>query len=63
MGCERNTDLGVLERLVDRTLAAHDLAAEAVAGLATVDRKGDEPALLALVQERGWTLRLFSAAD
>jgi cobalt-precorrin 5A hydrolase/precorrin-3B C17-methyltransferase len=63
MGCERDTDLAVLERLVDRTLAANDLAAEAVAGLATVDRKGDEPALLALAQERGWTLRLFSAAD
>ncbi|MCS5692486.1 precorrin-3B C(17)-methyltransferase [Cyanobium sp. FGCU-6] len=63
MGCERNTDLGVLERLVDRTLATHDLAAEAVAGLATIDRKGDEPALLALARERGWAVRLFSATD
>jgi cobalt-precorrin 5A hydrolase / precorrin-3B C17-methyltransferase len=61
MGCERDTSLVVLERLVERTLALAGLAPEAVAGLASIDRKGDEAALLALSQRHGWPLRLFDA--
>lgn len=63
IGCERDTSLSLLERLVDQTLASHGLAAGAVAGLASIDRKGDEPALLELAAGRGWPLRLFSASD
>lgn len=63
IGCERHTSLSLLERLVDQTLVAHGLAKEAVAGLASIDRKGDEPALLQLAERRGWPLRLFTASD
>ena len=63
IGCERDTSLSVLERLVDQTLAAHGLAAAAVAGLASIDRKGDELALLELSARRRWPLRLFSATE
>ncbi len=62
LGCERNTSLSVLERLVAEGLAQQGLAPEAVAGLASIDRKGDEPALLAMAQQRGWPLRLYDAA-
>jgi len=62
MGCERGTSPELLERLMHRTLAAAGLAPESVAGLASVDRKGDEPALLALAQRHGWPLRLFDAS-
>ncbi len=61
LGCERDTSLSVLERLVAEGLAQQGLAPEAVAGLASIDRKGDEPALLALAEQRGWPLRLFDA--
>ena len=61
IGCERGTDLALLERLVMEGLAAAQLAAAAVAGLASIDRKGDEPALLELAARRGWPLRLFQA--
>jgi cobalt-precorrin 5A hydrolase/precorrin-3B C17-methyltransferase len=61
IGCERNTSLAVLERLIETVLHQSGLAADAVAGLASIDRKGDEPALLALAAERGWPLKLFSA--
>ncbi|MEB3324280.1 MAG: precorrin-3B C(17)-methyltransferase [Cyanobacteriota bacterium] len=61
MGCERDTSLSVLERLVDTTLASEGLAPEAVAGLASCTRKGDEEALLALARGRGWPLRLYGA--
>ena len=61
LGCERDTSLSVLERLVAEGLAQQGLAPEAVAGLASIDRKGDEPALLALAEQRGWPLRLYDA--
>lgn len=59
VGCERGTSLPLLERLIDGSLAAEQLAPEAVAGLATASRKADEPALLELAQRRGWPLRFF----
>ena len=61
MGCERHTSLSLLERLVDGALADQGLAAEAVAGLASAERKADEPALLQLAERRGWPLRFFAA--
>ncbi len=63
MGCERHTSLELLERLVEDTLGAHGLAAEAVAGIASIDRKADEPALLELARRRQWPVRWFSAAE
>jgi len=63
LGCERNTSLSLLQRLVDQTLAELQLAPEAVAGLASIDRKADEPALLALAAQRQWPVRWFAAAN
>ena len=63
VGCERDTSPALLERLVERTLKLAGLAPEAVAGLASIDRKGDEAALLALSERHGWPLRLFDAAS
>ncbi|MEB3201122.1 MAG: precorrin-3B C(17)-methyltransferase [Synechococcaceae cyanobacterium] len=62
LGCERGTDLSLLERLLERGLAEAGMSAAAVAGLASIDRKGDEAALLALACQRQWPLRLFPAA-
>jgi len=63
MGCERGTSLTLLERGLHQALAAHGLAEEAVAGLATADRKADEVALLELAQRHGWPLRCFNSAQ
>ncbi|MEI6359920.1 MAG: cobalamin biosynthesis protein, partial [Synechococcus sp. ELA619] len=63
IGCERGTSLGLLERLVDSSMAQLGLAPEAVAGLASADRKADEPALLQLAERRGWSLRCFDATS
>jgi len=63
VGCERDTSPALLERLVERTLKLAGLAPEAVAGLASIDRKGDEAALLAISQRHGWPLRLFDAVS
>ena len=61
MGCERGTSLELLERALGRALADQGLAIEAVAGLATADRKADEPALLQLAQRHRWPLHCFSS--
>ena len=42
-------------------LQAAGIAPSAVAQLATIDLKAEEPAVLLLAQTRGWELRLFSA--
>jgi cobalt-precorrin 5A hydrolase/precorrin-3B C17-methyltransferase len=62
MGCERGTSLTLLQRCLEESLAAEGLALEAVAGLASADRKADEPALLQLAEQHGWPLRCFSSA-
>lgn len=63
IGCERDTSLSLLERSVDGALAQLGLAPESVAGLASAERKADEPALLQLAQQRGWPLRCFGASQ
>ncbi len=62
LGCERHTHQTVLEAVVEKSLTAADLAPAAVAGVASLDRKGDEPGLLGLCQQRQWPLRVFPAA-
>ena len=44
-------------------LAKHNLSPKAVKGIATVDRKKDEPALLALAEQRGWPLAIYTAEE
>ena len=63
LGCERHTHPAVLEAVVEKSLASVHLAAAAVAGVASLDRKGDEPGLLALCQQRQWPLKVFTAAQ
>ena len=61
VGCKRGTEPSVLEGRVDAALQAAGISPSAVAQLATIDLKADEPAVLHLARSRGWSLRLFSA--
>ena len=61
LGCERHTHPVVLEAAVEKSLVSAGLAAAAVAGVASLDRKSDEPGLLALCQQRQWPLKVFTA--
>ena len=63
VGCERNTSLSLIERAISAALKEAGLAQQAVAGLSTIDRKGDETALLELSNQREWPLRLHTAAE
>lgn len=62
-GCSRGCSPDELAALVDAALADAQLVAADVVALATVDLKGDELAMLALAEQRGWRLDLHPAQD
>jgi cobalt-precorrin 5A hydrolase / precorrin-3B C17-methyltransferase len=62
VGCARDCPPGELLDLVRRTLAAHGLAEGAVALVASLDLKMDEPAVRHLAAALGVRARFFSAA-
>jgi cobalt-precorrin 5A hydrolase/cobalt-precorrin 5A hydrolase/precorrin-3B C17-methyltransferase len=61
VGASRGCPPIELEALVEAGLAAARLTPEQVDVLASVDVKGDEPAVVDLAAARGWALRLFAA--
>ena len=62
LGCERGCASGELVMLAKRVLTAGGLAREAVACVASLDLKADEPAVNAVADWLGVPLRLFDAA-
>jgi cobalt-precorrin 5A hydrolase len=63
IGCDRDTPADLVERGVAALLDRHGLSSKSVKAVATVDRKQDEVALLALCERHGWPLRTFTAAE
>lgn len=63
VGCARDADPGELWDLVSATLAEAGIAAGAIACVATIDLKADEPAMNALAARLDVPLRLFTAAE
>lgn len=63
VGCERNADPAEVIGLIETTLAEAGLSPNALAALASIDIKADEPALHAAAAHFGVPLRLFTAAE
>jgi cobalt-precorrin 5A hydrolase len=63
IGCDRGTPTELVARGVDRLMGAHGLSQKSVRAIATIDKKGDEPALLALSAARGWPLVTYTAEE
>ena len=63
LGCDRGTPLDTLRRVIDEALAACHAKITDVCAVASIDLKADEPALLQLAQEQGWSIRFHSAAE
>jgi cobalt-precorrin 5A hydrolase len=63
VGCDRDTPAELVARGVDKLLAEHGLSAKSVRAIATIDKKADEPALLALSEARRWPLVTFTAEE
>jgi cobalamin biosynthesis protein CbiG len=53
----------LLERAVRAVLAEHDQPLDAVVRVATLDRRGGDPALALLLERLGCALRLYSAEE
>lgn len=61
IGCDRNTSLKTLEEALGLALQQCGLEVSAIAGLASIDKKNDETALLQLAENHGWPLHFYPA--
>jgi cobalt-precorrin 5A hydrolase/precorrin-3B C17-methyltransferase len=61
VGCERGSSRHLIETAILQTCQAYQLAQEAIAGIATIDRKADEVGLQELCQTRNWPMRCFTS--
>lgn len=63
IGCERGSSDRLIGAAIAQACVQDHLAEGAIAGIATLDLKADEPGLLKLCRDRGWPLRCFSAEE
>jgi len=63
MGCDRGVSLETLNATLDQALEKINQSRDAVIALASIDKKNDETALLALAAQQSWPLHFFSAAQ
>ena len=63
LGCDRDTPLATVRTVIDEALLACQSTLADVAAVASIDLKADEPALLQLALEQGWTIRFYPAAE
>lgn len=63
LGCRRGTDAGTFRAVVEQVFQEHGIDLRAVRRAASIDRKADEPGLLAYCEAMGWPLSFYSAAE
>lgn len=63
LGCARNADPAEMWAQVETVLAEAGVASGAVAAVASIDLKGDEPAMIETAKRLGVPLRLFTAEE
>jgi len=61
IGCDRGVSLETLNTALDQALEKINQGRDAVTALASIDKKNDEVALLALAAQQSWPLHFFSA--
>ena len=63
LGCDRNTPLATVKTAIGAALAACSATWNDIQAVASIDLKADEPALLQLAAEQGWTIRFYTAQE
>jgi len=63
LGCDSNTPFELVERGVCTVLAENKLDIRSVKAIASVDKKAEEPAFLALKEKYGWEFKIFKAEE
>lgn len=61
IGCQRVTSRELIENAIKQVCRAYHLAEGAIAGIATIDTKANEPGIVELCQQRNWPLKTFGA--
>ena len=61
IGCERNTSAKFIEDCINKLLLKYDLSSSSIAGLATVDIKKDEKALIDIAKLKSWPIKFFNS--
>ncbi len=59
IGCERNTSAEFIEDCINKLLSKFELSSFSIAGLATVDIKKDEKALIDISNAKNWPIKFF----
>jgi cobalt-precorrin 5A hydrolase len=60
IGCQRGVSKLVIQRAIESVFTEYNLDLATVAGIATVDRKANEPGLIEYCREAGWFLKIYS---
>lgn len=63
LGCDRNTPISTVRAAITAALGVSRERIADVAAVGSIDLKADEPALLQLATEQGWTIRFYTAAE
>ncbi len=63
LGCDKGAAAEMVERGVTTILGQHGLSLKSVKAIATIDKKKDEPAFLALAERFRWPLQVFAAEE
>jgi cobalt-precorrin 5A hydrolase len=63
IGCDKGSTAEMVERGMLAVLARNHLSPKSVKGLATIDKKKDEPAILLLAERFGWPLEIYTAEE
>ena len=60
IGCQRGVSKLAIGRAIESVFTEYNLDLATVAGLATLDRKANEPGLIEYCHESGWFLKIYS---
>jgi cobalt-precorrin 5A hydrolase len=60
IGCQRGVSTLAIQRAIESVFTEYNLDLATVTGLATLDRKANEPGLIEYCRESGWFLKIYS---
>lgn len=63
LGCDRGTPLLTVENAIEQALTAVNCSLNDVVGVATIDKKNDEVALLELAAKHSWDITFYAAIE
>ena len=63
IGCERDTDEKLILRAINDSFDKNGLSTLSISGIATIDKKNDEKALLNLSKKNEWPIYFFNAIE